>query len=317
MNWYRKNQFIEKPKTAREAIEMAGLNWSVEKVPVKFEFGENEQAQRGYGNKAIFPRKFVTYRTDNNQPLGIVGSDYHVVQNNTVFDFIDPIVNDGVVEYYGGGAFNHGNVVWLQLKLAGRQIDLGNDDRIEKYILLLNSHNCMFKLTTMFTPIRIVCQNTLNIAISVAKKRESGVVAMKHCKFMKDKIEKAQKVMSVAVDHYAQVEENYRRMTLQRISEKDLLNYANRVINVKKSNITSKKSVDEIIKTTYGSPGAEKFPGSLWNAYNGVTYYADYLRPNSNKKANTNTLSEESILFGAKARLKTRAYDCAMEILDF
>ena len=326
MSWYMSHQFKEKPKTAREAIEMAGLNWEVGKTAVNFttEGGSiaSDRVWTDGGKTIAFPYKFVTYRKDNNQPLGIVGSDYHVVQNNTVFDFIDPIIADGSVEYYGGGEFNYGKFVWLQLRLTGKQIDLGQNDQVEKYILLLNSHNCFYKLTVMFTPIRIVCQNTLNVAISVAKKRESGIVSIKHCKFMTDKIEEAKKVMNVAVDHYSQIEEKYRRMTMRRMSRTDLINYANNVVNLTKNDVKSNVSVkinkaEAIINAAYGSPGSEKFPASLWNAYNGAVYYADYLKSNLRAEtiSKTNTFNEESILFGAKARLKTRAYDAAVDIL--
>ena len=200
------------------------------------------------------------------------------------------------------------------MRLTGKQIELGKDDNVEKYMLLLNSHNLQYSLMAMFTPIRVVCQNTLNVAISVAKKKESGIISIKHTKSMDEKIQEAKKVMRVAIKYYDNVGEIYKQMTLKRLSSIQLLNYANEVINVKNPTEKNNRRSD-IMSYVYGSPGADKYPGSLWNAYNGFTYYADHQKKLM-KKSKSDTPRQETILFGASAKMKTRAFNVALEYLN-
>lgn len=161
--WHGLGQIISDYPTSAEALQYAGLDFAVEKRPL---FTYSSDNFNGDAENSIIipeievPDFFATIRTDTEQPLGVVGKDYEVVQNVEAFSFFDEIVgaSSGIL-YETAGALGRGERIFITAKLPD-YIKVGRKDCIEKYLFLTTSHDGTGSIIIAFTPIRIVCQNS-------------------------------------------------------------------------------------------------------------------------------------------------------------
>ena len=173
--------------TAAEAIEAAGLNYNVELVPLFTQAGNP------------VPRRQGVIRSDTNQILGTVGQGYTPIQNAEAFQFLDSVVADDGLRYHTAGALGKGEKIWMLAKLPGHIRVKNTDDITDKFLLLHNSHDGSSCLRVHFTPVRVVCQNTL--AIAERNGRGQGIWIM-HKGELEAKIQEAQKVLGLANRFY-------------------------------------------------------------------------------------------------------------------
>jgi phage/plasmid-like protein (TIGR03299 family) len=158
--WHGLGQRLNHPATAAEAIKAAQLDWDVTKVPLFVKKG------RRYGEVQA---KFAVVRDYQPQlcstkVFGIVGKQYKPLQNREAFAWFDGIVGEGSAIYHAAGALGDGERVWVLAKLPG-EIRVKGDDIAEKFLLLSNSYDGESSVQLKFTPIRVVCQNTLTMAL--------------------------------------------------------------------------------------------------------------------------------------------------------
>ncbi|HAK29898.1 MAG TPA: alpha/beta hydrolase, partial [Sphingobacterium sp.] len=186
--WHGLGQIVTDYPTSAEAIIHSGLDYQVLKEPNTHRLPS--------GLEVRSDSSFFTYRSDNEAILGgKVGKDYHIVQNTDAFSFFDAIVGgtDGIL-YETAGALGKGERIFITAKLPD-YIRVGSgDDVTEKYIFLTNSHDGSGSITAAFTPIRIVCQNTLNASL----RNMSNVVRIRHTSGAKQRLEDAHRVMGLA-----------------------------------------------------------------------------------------------------------------------
>ena len=167
--WHGLGKIVQDYPTSEQAIRHAGLDYEVVKSPLFTKSSGIIETANGIeiGNSELeVPNYFANIRTDNNAVLGVVGKDYHIVQNRDAFSFFDSIVGgtNGIL-YETAGALGNGERIFITAKLPS-YIRVGNgDDVTEKYIFLTTSHDGSGSITAAFTPIRIVCQNTLNASL--------------------------------------------------------------------------------------------------------------------------------------------------------
>src|SRR5215203_6173963 len=165
--WHGLGQIVADYPTSSEAIKFAGLDYTVEKRKL---FTLDSQNNCGSPDTDIIipeiqvPNYFATVRTDNETVLGVVGKDYEIVQNRDAFSLFDSIVGGEGIQYETAGALGKGERIFITAKLPD-YIKVGKDDLIEQYLFLTTSHDGFGSITAAFTPIRIVCNNTLNAAM--------------------------------------------------------------------------------------------------------------------------------------------------------
>ena len=155
--WHELGTIVQDYPNSREALQYAGLDFTVLKRANThiLDSGENVTSNTS----------FYTYRPDTGAILGDrLGADYQVVQNREAFAFFDSIVGGDGIMYETAGALGQGERIFITAKLPD-YIRVGKDDLIEKYLFLTTSHDGYGSITAAFTPIRIVCNNTLNAAL--------------------------------------------------------------------------------------------------------------------------------------------------------
>ena len=291
--WHGLGTKLDNPATAKEAIEAAKLDYQVEIQKV---FTESNVEIEG---------KFATVRMDNLAPLGIVGNYYQPVQNTEAFDFFDSVVGDKFAMYHTAGALGKGERIWILAKLPGI-IEVTNKDVVEKYLLLTNSHDGCSSLKMFFTPIRVVCQNTLSAAMS----KVQGGISIRHTGNIKSKVREAQRALGIAVTFFSDFENEIKMFQKAEIKDNAAEVYVTSLI-CDKDDIdisTRKENQIEDILNLYHRPEYAESRGTVWAAYNAITRYVDHSRGASSSQSNR----LKSIWLGSGAQLKARAYNTAM-----
>ena len=298
--WHKLGTEVKEVQTSEQAIMAAGLNWGVTKVPL---VRSDNSAPVDY---------FATVRADTNDTLGIVGNVYEPLQNKSAFSFFDAIVGEKAAMYHTAGALGKGEAVWMLAKLPG-YIRVIGDDVSEKYLLLTNRHDGRGAVQVMFTPIRVVCQNTLNIALAGIEKRFKA----KHTGNLGNKVRNIQDYLGIIDAKSCMFEEAARKLAAVQVCREAWGDY------VKNSGLLPAQEVGERPSTRaynimedvsrlfeHGKgqdmPGANK---TAWGAFNAVVEYVDYQRSTKDGKR------AESLLFGSGANIKQRAWDNAIAMI--
>jgi phage/plasmid-like protein (TIGR03299 family) len=304
--WHGLGQIVTEYPTSAEAIIHSGLDYQVIKEPNTHRLPS--------GLEVRSENSFFTYRSDNEAILGgKVGKDYHIVQNTDAFSFFDAIVGgtDGIL-YETAGALGNGERIFITAKLPD-YIRVGNgDDVTEKYIFLTNSHDGSGSITAAFTPIRIVCQNTLNASL----RNMSNVVRIRHTSGAKQRLEDAHKVMGLADRFSTKMEGIFNGWAKVKISDSEVKKLIQLALCPNRETLELLKKGDEdelstVFKNsvdaafTYAmiadSQQMETTKGTVFGAYNAVTGYFQNVRNYKDDEAKL-----QSIVMGGTAQGKAQ-----------
>lgn len=312
--WHGLGQLLDFFPTSKEAIKFAHLDYTVEKRKL-FTFNN----QNHYGNPDIdviipeleVPNFYATVRTDTEQVLGVVGKDYAVVQNVDAFSFFDAIVEGDGIQYETAGAIGNGEKIFVTAKLPN-YIRVGNDDLIEQYLFLTTSHDGYGSIMAAFTPVRIVCNNTLNAAL----RNHSNSIKIRHTANAKERLEQAHKVMGISNRLAEELETIFNRWTrvkvedaelkkliqLAMVPNKEVLQHLNEGREDELSTCY-KNMIDTVYEYALTSPTqqVDTARGTLFGAYNAVTGYFQNIRKYKNEEAKL-----KSLLFGGTGQLRTQ-----------
>ncbi|MBO9676312.1 MAG: DUF945 domain-containing protein [Sphingobacteriaceae bacterium] len=314
--WHGLGQIVEDHPTSEEAIRHAGLDFEVIKSPLYTKGSGIVEASGGIeitDSELSIPDYFANIRNDNNAILGVVGRDYHIVQNREAFSFFDAIVGggDGIL-YETAGALGNGERIFITAKLPD-YIRVGNgDDVVEKYIFLTTSHDGSGSITAAFTPIRIVCQNTLNASL----RNMSNVVRIRHTSGAKQRLEDAHKVMGLAHKMSTEMEGIFNEWAKIKINDSEVKNLIQLALCPNKETLKNLQNGNEdeistVFKNTVEDAFAyammsdtqqmETTKGTLFGAYNAVTGYYQNVRNYKDGEAKL-----QSIVMGGTAQLKSQ-----------
>jgi phage/plasmid-like protein (TIGR03299 family) len=309
--WHKLGTKLDSPATASQAIKAANLNWRVTKIPMF-----------GIINSSVIPsKKFGIAREDKiGKPdceiFGVVSDQYVPLQNSEAFDFFDNIVGNGEAIYHTAGALGKGDKIWILAKLP-EDIVVKGVDIVEKFLLLSNGHDGLTSVQIKFTPIRVICQNTLNLAMSSGSKP----LAVSHLKSLPDKLAAAAELLGIIRTSYEEISGLFDKMAKTHLSDEDAEAYINSIFplpqqsNSKDSEGKTKRVLSNraeslhYFKTGKGND-QDQIKGTLWAAYNGVTEYIDY-----HKKLRNTTDRTNYLLFGEGSAIKERALNVARELV--
>lgn len=310
--WHRLGTVLprEQKLTSAEAIEHAGLDWLVEK---------KEMIVKGSG--VSVPDMFANVRNTDGAVLGVVGNRYTALQNKDAFDFFDPLVEDGIAKYESAGALSDGRRVWILAKLVGDPLAIGSDnDTVERYVLLSNSHDGKSGVVGAVTPVRVVCNNTLTAALQdygIAKAEGNGF-KLRHTSSVGDRIKRAQNLLKAVNEAYDKLAEGWNRMYDFKMEPEALDSYFKSVIpdptgveNPRKAAET-RAQLHLLAQSGAGAnlPGVR---GTLWGAVNAVTAFTSHQR--STRKGSSEAGDLESLWFGNRAEINMRAFEIANQLM--
>lgn len=290
--WHGLGKFFDKPLTITEAL--SNLNdFQVNKGKLLHVSDEIiEMIMSGQPVNHLFKVEDIvnthncTYRVDNNHILGIVGSGYEVVQNVDGFAFIDEVCHESKAKIETAGFLGNGERMFITAKMPDR-FNIGIGDEIEQYILFTNAHDGTNAVTACFTPIRVVCNNTLNAALRGTN--ATNRVYFKHTKNVSGRLNMAAQVLKNHEGYIENLKELLSNMRAKKFNEKDVRNILaatflqpNEAKQVIENNgifeslelpTRSKNTLSNCLNTIENGVGQNVYRGTgLW-LYNGLTCY--------------------------------------------
>ena len=306
--WHGLGVALDKPATAEEAIAAAHLGWLVETAPVAAKIGDTI---------VDCPGAKATYRADNNSILGVVGDRYTPVQNTEAFQFFDGVVGEGAAIYHTAGALRGGALVWILAKLPGEIRIKKTDDITEKFLLLCNSHNATTRLIMCFTPIRVVCQNTLIAGLGVGEDK----VAILHTASVHEKAENAaRRLIEKTTKYYETFEEQANFLAENDFLSKEVDEYLDTMFPSDETTgeysgrtKNTRDKIKELLESSTNS--MEGIKGSYWSLYNSVAEWVDHHRT-SRGQIEDPSIRLQSIWLGSSAALKNKAFKQALVLAN-
>ncbi len=291
---------LDRPQTAEEALDQAGLDFTVSKRPIKTVLPS--------GRLIDVPDRYATV-TSAGKVVGLVGSKYEVVQPAQHFAFFDPIVGRKDAVYVSAGLAHGGTKLWLLCKLPG-QLRIGREDLVNKYILLAGSFDTSLAITASICPIRFSCQNQLSFAL----RSSSDQIKIKHTLNVKERLAEASRLMGISDRLFDELGVVYNRLALRKISEKELLWYVNNLIPDNPdadSNVRTRGIRQTICDLTESGVGSHLNRMTAWSVLQGAVEWVDHCLSSHNPEKRFNT-----VMFGGGQKLKLKAFDLATKMLN-
>ena len=262
--WHGLGTIVEDAPTSKDAIVLAGLNWNVVGQPIYDQFG-NE-----------IPGYKANVRDSDNSVLGIVTNKYKVIQNLEAFSFTDSLINEDV-HYEAAGSLRKGKTIWLLAKMPERKI---LDDKFDPYVCFTNSHDGTGAIKVCCTPIRVVCMNTLNLALSRAKRTWST----KHMGDLNSKLIEARHTLGLANDYMDELAKQAEVLSEVKVSDITLEGILNSIypVDVTKDSERKLRNVNQIKENffrCYDMSDISQYKGTAWGIMNAMSDMVTHIAP--------------------------------------
>lgn len=263
--WHGLGTMVEKAPTSEAALELAGLDWQVVQKKLVTDGGIE------------VPGFKANLRDTDNQVLGVVSDRYKVVQNADAFSFTDALLGEGVT-YETAGSLQNGRRTWILAKLPTRYIISGEE--ITPYLVFMNSHDGSGSIKAAMTPIRVVCQNTLNLALSTAKRCWST----NHVGDIKGKMEDARYTLLYADQYMAELGRTIDQMNQQKLSDRQVMEYIDSLFpilpNPSEQQVKNMLRMKEDMKARYfDAPDLQHVGKNAYRFINAVSDFATHAKP--------------------------------------
>lgn len=272
-------KIIQEAPNSKEALIAAGLDWTVEQTPVYMDDGTEIKNYK------------ANIRSDDKTVLGIVTNRYQIVQNADAFSFTDAIVGeteDGIVRYETAGSLNGGKRVWLLAKMPTKKV---LDDDVEPYMVFSNSHDGTGAIKVAATAVRVVCNNTLSLALKNAQR----FWTTKHIGNMEDKLEEARHCLGMANKYMTEFEKEADRLANTRLTRDQLNEILNELFPVDENDSDRKKANIQSMKDgfyiCYAMPDISQYKDTAYGAINAMSDYVWHSAP----KRKTSTFEEKRL----------------------
>lgn len=210
--WHGLGVNIENAVDSAEAIKLAGLDWEIQQLPVFATTPDGEQI--------AIPDRVANVRMDTKTSLAVVSHSYRVFQNAECFDFMDSVVGESLAMYHTAGSLGRGNRVWMLAKIP-REYRIAGDDVVEPYALLTNAHDGTAGLKVMATTVRVVCQNTLNLALSEAR----NAMSLHHRPNLESRVDDARKALGVVTNRLDKFSVEAKALAARKLTTAEANNY--------------------------------------------------------------------------------------------
>lgn len=284
--WHGLGRVIKEAPTSEDAIRLAELDWDVIPKPIFDQYG-NEI--RGYK---------VNQRSSDHKNLGIVTNKYKVVQNSEAFAFTDALLGEGV-KYETAGSLASGKRVWMLARLESTTLA---EENIDPYLVFTNNHDGTGAVRVAITPVRVVCQNTLNLALSKASRHWSCA----HKGDIQSKLDEARYTLGNAALYMEALEEEFGELKLKKVTEKQVKDMTDKLLELEfatlfKKAVKTGKVIDlkevlrqqkyeeklnrkrtDILSIYYDKPDLKETEHTAFRFINAVSDYATHTNDHKN-----------------------------------
>lgn len=263
--WHGLGTIVMDAPSSAEALRLAGLDWDVVQEPVCTGYGEPVEGYR------------ANVRSTDRRVLGVVSDRYKVVQNVEAFRFTDELLGKGV-RYETAGSLQEGRKVWLLARFPREYIIAG--ERISPYLVFSNTHDGSGSVKVAITPVRVVCNNTLNLALTTASRSFS----MMHTGDIRGKIEEARDTLFLAEKYMDCLGVEFERLRRQKVTDAQVREYVERLLPMEKepTPIQSKNTLrlrQDMMRRYHDAPDLKKVGNNAYRFINAVSDFATHGKP--------------------------------------
>lgn len=263
--WHGLGIKVEEAPTSKDALRLAELDWKVVTKPI---YIDNQRVKKYVAN----------VRDKDNKILGIVSDTYKIVQNEEAFSFTDQLLeNNNDVRYETAGSLTNGKKVWLLAKMPDIYLV---DDPTNCYLTFFNSFDGKSGLRVFVTPVRVVCHNTLNLALSSTPRSWSA----NHTGNIEEKLEEAKRTLLMADKYLKKLETTSKVLVNKIVTDKEVLEFIEELLPIendiserKKNNIIELRK--ELYKRYKDAPDLKKYSETQWALINAVSDFASHTIP--------------------------------------
>jgi len=302
--WHGLGKRVPADVSPEQMLKAANLDWEVVKRPMFF---------NDVNGGPVLTKANALVRSTDNKLLTIISDQWNPVQNVEAFRFFDDFVHAGDMNMHTAGSLKEGKIVWALAKIND-QFELFGGDKVEGYLLFSNPHEFGRSIDVRFTPIRVVCNNTLTMALG--NEAKFAVKVNHRSKFDPDQVKQT---LGIAKDQLSRYKEQAQFLGSKKFQEETLIEYFNRVfptlskdeskkLDIRKQPIS--RQAEEAMANLETQPGAKFAEGTWWHAFNTVTYLADHVLGRSTDTRLT------SAWYGQNRVKKEKALELAVEYAE-
>ena len=301
--WHGLGNHLSEHQPINIWLKEAGMDWTVEQSDVLFNTDNTALHIRSYSDSKVL------FRSDSLMPLSVVSNRYKVVQPHEVLNFYKDLVSAGGFELETAGVLKGGRKLWALAK-TGQEAKIKGNDRIKAYLLLATSCDGTLCTTAQFTSVRVVCNNTLQLAT----RDSNGAVKVPHStKFDPSQVKEA---LGIGFAHWESFMTNLTQLSQRTVSPEEADGFIRTVLNepeLTDDNALGSKAYQKVSNLYLGEGmGSDLYSasGTAWGLVNAMTEYVDHHRRARNQD---NRL--DSAWFGQGALLKQKAFHQALTLL--
>lgn len=306
--WHGLGKPVNDDLTPKQMCKQADIAWRIDKVPLYFDKN---------GTMTEIKDKFALVRSTDKSVLSVVGTHWKVIQNEEAIDFFKKFVKSGKMKMETAGSLRDGRYVWALARITS-DFKLGKSDEIHSYLLLCIPHVLGKAFVIQFTPIRVVCWNTLSFALGTNLKGNESAFRMPHSVEFNDKVRAAaEAALGLATEQTVVFKEAAQLLSKKKAKLEEVNEYFCEVLKFDPKKAEKKKdgevkvprALPKIQEALTYAPGQNlnTAEGTWWGALNAVTYVVDH------ELGRDRSAALSSAWLGQKAALKRRALDLALK----
>ena len=263
--WHGLGTKVLEAPASKDALQLAGLNWRVMQEPI---YTAMEELVDGYK---------ANVRDSDRKVLGVVTDRYRVIQNDEAFAFTDELLGAGV-KYETAGSLQGGRKVWLLAHMPHEYIISG--ERISPYLLFSDTHDGSGAIKVALTPIRVVCQNTLNLALANAKRSWSMI----HTGDIREKMQEAKDTLFLAEKYMDELGKEFEALRMRKLTDKQVMEYIEILLPIEDGSTPQQeknmKRLREDMKIRYfDAPDLQEVGKNAYRFVNAVSDFATHAEP--------------------------------------
>jgi len=319
--WHGEGTYIPEGEnlSIKKGLEKSGMDWEV-KLQNLVTLPQAQSAVN-YAHKLdqfcdtpeVKPnvRSQAVVRSTDNKVLGVVGPSYNPLQNKEAFEWFQPFLDAKLCSLHTAGSLCGGSKVWVLAQLNKKPSIVAKNDEVCKFILLSNSHDGSSAVRVGYTPIRVVCSNTLGFAHS---NNSSKLLRVRHTSQLHNNLNDIRDIMNTVDAEFEATAEKYAYLATKQINTKDLRKYVKLVLDVdeipdEKIKTRTKNKINRIIELCETGRGNTNpvIRNTYWSAYSGVNEYLNYELGRNNNRLN-------NLWFGTGLKLNDKALKTALSL---
>lgn len=308
--WHGHGTVVSEAQTSADALRIAGMDWDVALTDL--------EAVMPDGTRRAVGTHRATYRMDTGMALGAVGLRYQPLQNREAFAWMDEVVGESLAIWHTCGSLREGRDVWMLAKLPGN-IEVCNRDVLDKYVLITNNHAGTGAVRLFPTSVRVVCANTLRLAISQVDRNKSdaglplGLKLFHTAGSLGKRVQKAKELLGIINDSHDEFAQAARAMLAKPLNTQQVSDYFGGLVENRSDR--SRGKVLTSLWDRFALPTNEGgYKSNVWTAYNAASEWADHELRVTGKGEKRMERKFRSCLFGSAHSFKERAWAAACDL---